>query len=197
MIGGNSLTFELVVYIKMCSTPFLRLFFLLIVQRMVMKTKSVEYMPFLLSLCSFLCGTSWFVYGLLGKDPFLAVSIVIHLCVSVLSFSRVWSNKFLWFRSQMVLDVDWAYFSWSCMHSTAETRAQTWKQLMDHLWNWGKPRAVLVPKSQTMIRGKWAIKKTPPRIRSAAWKFSYFSHCLKNIMICSSWALVVFHFLVN
>ncbi|KAL8132895.1 bidirectional sugar transporter SWEET1-like [Apium graveolens] len=43
------------------------------VMRLVMKTKSVEYMPFLLSLCSFLCGTSWFVYGLLGKDPFLAV----------------------------------------------------------------------------------------------------------------------------
>ncbi|KAL1823665.1 hypothetical protein DCAR_0311659 [Daucus carota subsp. sativus] len=41
--------------------------------RLVMKTRSVEYMPFFLSLCSFLCGTSWFVYGLLGKDPFVAV----------------------------------------------------------------------------------------------------------------------------
>lgn len=44
------------------------------VMRMVIKTKSVEYMPFFLSLFSFLCGTSWFIFGLLGKDPFVAVS---------------------------------------------------------------------------------------------------------------------------
>ncbi|KAI3910954.1 hypothetical protein MKX01_032307 [Papaver californicum] len=32
-----------------------------------------EYMPFFLSLFVFLCGTSWFAYGLLGGDPFIAV----------------------------------------------------------------------------------------------------------------------------
>lgn len=43
------------------------------VMRLVIKTKSVEYMPFFLSLFVFLCGTSWFVFGLLGHDPFVAV----------------------------------------------------------------------------------------------------------------------------
>ncbi|XP_028768824.1 bidirectional sugar transporter SWEET1a-like [Neltuma alba] len=41
--------------------------------RIVLKTKSVEYMPFLVSLFVFLCGTSWFIFGLLGRDPFVAV----------------------------------------------------------------------------------------------------------------------------
>ncbi|KAI5676879.1 hypothetical protein M9H77_07829 [Catharanthus roseus] len=41
--------------------------------RLVIKTKSVEFMPFFLSLSAFLCGTSWFVFGLIGSDPFIFV----------------------------------------------------------------------------------------------------------------------------
>ncbi|KAI3857359.1 hypothetical protein MKW92_000653 [Papaver armeniacum] len=40
-------------------------------EKQVILTKSVEYMLFLLSLSVFLCGTSWFFYGLLGGDPFV------------------------------------------------------------------------------------------------------------------------------
>jgi len=43
------------------------------IMRTVIKTKSVKYMPFFLSLFVFLCGTSWFIYCLLGNDPFVSV----------------------------------------------------------------------------------------------------------------------------
>ncbi|OEL29904.1 Bidirectional sugar transporter SWEET1a [Dichanthelium oligosanthes] len=54
--------------------------------RLVIKTKSVEFMPFLLSLSVFLCGTSWFIYGLLGRDPFI---IIPNGCGSFLGLTQL------------------------------------------------------------------------------------------------------------
>ncbi|KAI6689503.1 hypothetical protein NL676_026331 [Syzygium grande] len=45
----------------------------LLVMKLVIKTKSVEFMPFLLSLSCFLFGIFWLAYGLLSQDPFLIV----------------------------------------------------------------------------------------------------------------------------
>ncbi|KAJ0609342.1 putative SWEET sugar transporter [Helianthus annuus] len=43
-------------------------------QKLVITTKSVEYMPFLLSLFCLCNGLCWFVYALFPFDPFIAVS---------------------------------------------------------------------------------------------------------------------------
>ncbi|KAF3328619.1 bidirectional sugar transporter SWEET3b [Carex littledalei] len=56
----------LVASMSMYSSP-------LVAVRQVIKTKSVEYMPFCLSFFSFAASTLWLFYGLLGQDLFLAV----------------------------------------------------------------------------------------------------------------------------
>ncbi|XP_071730653.1 bidirectional sugar transporter SWEET4-like [Rutidosis leptorrhynchoides] len=43
------------------------------IMKMVITTKSVEYMPFLLSMFCFLNGLCWFLYALFPFDPFIAV----------------------------------------------------------------------------------------------------------------------------
>ncbi|EEF40159.1 conserved hypothetical protein [Ricinus communis] len=45
----------------------------LCVINLVFKTKSVEYMPFYLSLATFLMSLSFFAYGMLKYDPFISV----------------------------------------------------------------------------------------------------------------------------
>lgn len=43
-------------------------------QRLVIKTRSVEFMPLLLSVCVFLNSTVWTGYGIMAKDIFIMVS---------------------------------------------------------------------------------------------------------------------------
>lgn len=45
----------------------------LFVINLVIRTKSVEYMPFYLSLSTFLMSVAFFVYGMLKADPFITV----------------------------------------------------------------------------------------------------------------------------
>ncbi|KAM3361067.1 bidirectional sugar transporter SWEET1a-like [Capsicum galapagoense] len=43
------------------------------INRLVIKSKSVEYMPFFLSRSVFICSILWSIFALLGKDPFILV----------------------------------------------------------------------------------------------------------------------------
>ncbi|KAG2615708.1 hypothetical protein PVAP13_3NG041880 [Panicum virgatum] len=43
----------------------------LVAVKRVVRTRSVEFMPFYLSLFSFLTSLIWMVYGLLGRDPYI------------------------------------------------------------------------------------------------------------------------------
>ncbi|XP_020096877.1 bidirectional sugar transporter SWEET3b isoform X2 [Ananas comosus] len=76
-------TIGLVASISMYSSP-------LIAVKEVIKTRSVEFMPFYLSFFSFLASSLWLAYGLLGRDLFLAVC---ELNNGVLQMSELRKNK--------------------------------------------------------------------------------------------------------
>lgn len=49
-------------------------------QKLVITTKSVEFMPFFISLASFGNGIAWTIYALIRFDPFIVVGIFLSLC---------------------------------------------------------------------------------------------------------------------
>ncbi|KAM3238238.1 Bidirectional sugar transporter SWEET1b [Capsicum annuum] len=68
----------------------------LTVMRLVIKSRSVEYMPFFLSLSIFNSSTSWAIYGLLGKDLFIIVPNAIGsllACVQLILYAIYRDSK--------------------------------------------------------------------------------------------------------
>ncbi|XP_054789094.1 bidirectional sugar transporter SWEET3-like [Prosopis cineraria] len=79
----------LVVSIAMYGSP-------LVVMKKVIKTKSVEFMPLPLSLCSFLASSLWMTYGLLIRDIFVAGPSVIGLPLGILQLvlhCKYWKGR--------------------------------------------------------------------------------------------------------
>ena len=62
-------------------------------QNLVIRTKSVEYMPFYLSLATFVMSLSFFAYGLLKYDPFIYVSDILVLFSALFLDSLVVHDK--------------------------------------------------------------------------------------------------------
>lgn len=63
------------------------------IMKLVVETKSVEYMPFFLSLFVFLCSLSWFVYGILGRDVFVGVPNGVGTVLGVAQLVLYWIYK--------------------------------------------------------------------------------------------------------
>ncbi|RLM92618.1 bidirectional sugar transporter SWEET3b-like [Panicum miliaceum] len=70
----------LVASISMYSSP-------MVAAKQVITTKSVEFMPFYLSLFSFLSSALWMIYGLLGRDLFIASPNFIGVPMGILQLA--------------------------------------------------------------------------------------------------------------
>ncbi|XP_047967960.1 bidirectional sugar transporter SWEET2 [Salvia hispanica] len=62
----------------------------LFIINLVIRTKSVEFMPFHLSLCTFLMSTSFLLYGLFNFDPFIYVPNGIGTVLATIQLCLFW-----------------------------------------------------------------------------------------------------------
>ncbi|KAE8055106.1 hypothetical protein FH972_011967 [Carpinus fangiana] len=76
IVGIISILFSAMVY----ASP---LMLLCVVQKMVLTTRSVEYMPFFLSFACFLSGLTWSTYSLIQFDLFILVPSVVGVVFSM------------------------------------------------------------------------------------------------------------------
>ncbi|KAK4285829.1 hypothetical protein QN277_002472 [Acacia crassicarpa] len=86
----NDSTRRLLVGFLSCATLISMFASPLFIIKLVIRTRSVEYMPFYLSLSTFLMSTSFFLYGLLNSDAFIyapnGVGTILGLIQLVLYF---------------------------------------------------------------------------------------------------------------
>ncbi|KAK4257739.1 hypothetical protein QN277_007291 [Acacia crassicarpa] len=68
----------------------------LVVMKKVIKSKSVEFMPLPLSLCSFVAGSLWMTYGFMIRDIFVAGPSVLGVPLAILQLvlhCKYWKRK--------------------------------------------------------------------------------------------------------
>ena len=79
--------------------------FFFMLQKRVIETRSVEYMPFNLSFFLTICATMWFFYGIFVRDFFIAVSnislimehglLISFQCAKIQSWYHHWISRYL------------------------------------------------------------------------------------------------------
>nr|AFK34508.1 unknown [Lotus japonicus] len=113
------------------------------IMRLVIKTKSVEFMPFFLSLFVFLCGTSWFIFGLIGHDPFVAVPNGIGSILGT-----------------MQLILYFIYRDKKCVpRKQAKTRRNPWRRDMQNLIKRSNPMQMELKHENCLIKLKSIVKR--------------------------------------
>nr|WNV59957.1 SWEET9 protein [Betula platyphylla] len=90
------------------------------VMKLVIKTKSVEFMPLSLSFFLTICATMWFVYGLLIKDFFIAAPNILG---------------FIFGTAQMILYIIYKHSNKQVLPESMETTMETFNQMEDSTIN--------------------------------------------------------------
>ena len=72
-------------------------------QKLVIRTKSIEFMPFYLSLSTFLMSFSFFLYGLLSDDAFIYVRVLQFISYFLLKYSFSFESLFCWLLYAIML----------------------------------------------------------------------------------------------